>query len=146
LDTRFHRRDGELVVGEPDPVNCIVPSASSRQKQEQMERRRTSDETGSLHLPWGEEGVVLGAGAVFPLQPGGYGCGRRRHRSVWPAPVAGGWQSAQRRRCRTTGMVAGSGFVSCFENLGSLDWAGRGRRSQGWVMGSNLSRALSGCG
>jgi hypothetical protein len=25
----FHRRDGELEVGEPDPVNCIVPSASS---------------------------------------------------------------------------------------------------------------------
>jgi len=34
---------------------------------------------------------------------------------------------AQRRRCRTTGMVAGSGLVSCFENLGTLDWAGRGR-------------------
>jgi len=57
--------------------------------------RRTSEETGSSYLPWGEEGVVLGAGAVFPLQTGGYGCGGRRHRSAGagPAPVAGGWQS-----------------------------------------------------
>jgi hypothetical protein len=54
---------------------------------------------------------VLGAGAVFPLQPGGYRCDGRTHRSDGPDPVAG---RAQRRRCRTIGMgmAAGSG-LSC---------------------------------
>jgi hypothetical protein len=50
-------------------------------------------EAGRTHLPWGKEGVVLGAGAVFPLQPGGYRCDGRRHRSDGPDPVAGFWQS-----------------------------------------------------
>jgi hypothetical protein len=82
------------------------------------------------HLPWGEEGVVLGAGAVLPLQPGCDGGGGRRHRSAGPCRTCshGGWGGVglppQRRRCRTTGIAAASGLVSLFENiLGSLDRA-----------------------
>lgn len=94
--------------------------ASSRRQDEQIAMER--GEWGA-HLPWGEEGVVLGAGAVLPLQPGCYGGGGRRHRSAGPCRNCshGGWGGVglppQRRRCRTTGIAAASGLVSLFENI-----------------------------
>ena len=61
--------------------------ASSARPARGGDRSRQRKRRVSAHLPWGEEGVVLGAGAVLPLQPGGYGGGGRRHRSGGPAPT-----------------------------------------------------------
>ena len=45
---------------------------------------------GAPNLPWGEEGVVLGAWVVLPLQPRWDGGGGRRQRRSGP-PVAAEW-------------------------------------------------------
>lgn len=83
--------------------------------------------TRTFHGEKRESCLVRGQSSLFSLAvTGAAGAG-----IALPVPgllrlrVAG--SRAQRRRCRTTGMVAGSRLVSCFENLGSLDWAGRGR-------------------
>jgi hypothetical protein len=136
---------------EPDPEESIVPLASSRRQDEQIAMER--GEWGA-HLPWGEEGVVLGAGAVLPLQPGCYGGGGHRHRSAEPCRTCyhcgwgGGGLPPQRRRCRTTGIATASGLVSLFENILGLVGQGVppgvGSGPEGFV-GFRLSASESVC-
>jgi len=120
-------------------VSQILRSASSARPASGVDRsRQTEEEEGERSPSMGRRGSRAWCGGSPPASAWRLR-GRRPQASLGRACSHGGPGGGrdplrpQRRRCRATGIAAGSGLVTCFENPGLLGWTARAVRARAWV-------------
>ena len=120
-------------------MSQILRSASSARPASGVDRsRQTEEEEGERAPSMGRRGSRAWCGGSPPASAWRLR-GRRPQASLGRACSHGGPGGGrdplrpQRRRCRATGIAAGSGLVTCFENPGLLGWTGRAVRARAWV-------------
>ena len=120
-------------------MSQILRSASSARPASGVDRsRQTEEEEGERAPSMGRRGSRAWCGGSPPASAWRLR-GRRPQASLGRACSHGGPGGGrdplrpQRRRCRATGIAAGSGLVTCFENPGLLGWTARAVRARAWV-------------